>query len=222
MPSPQTILEQLALASNSAVLVAIAWHVATVVAVAALIAGWKPSRRLVGVILAAPLASASAVAFTFGNPFNGMILAALALALTLLALGVPPGPAVRGAAAARISGVILIVFGSFYPHFINNGAPLAYVYEAPTGLIPCPTLSLVIGFALLAGGLGSRPWSLSLSAVGLFYGVFGVARLGVYLDIPLILGAAGLLTLALARRRSAPATAGRSVAGGQAVNAGGP
>ena len=34
-----------------------------------------------------------------------------------------------------------------------------------------------------------------LAAVGLFYGLFGVVRLGVSLDIPLILGAAALLTV---------------------------
>jgi hypothetical protein len=55
----------------------------------------------------------------------------------------------------------------------------------------------------LAGGLGSPVWSLVLASVGLFYGLFGVARLRVYLDIPLIVGAAALLTLAIRQQRSA-------------------
>ena len=95
-----------------------------------------------------------------------------------------------------------------YPHFFGISyplpwvfGPLAYLYAAPTGLIPCPTLSLVIGFALLGGGLGSRAWSISLAAVGLFYGLFGVMRLRVYWDIPLIFGAAALLAVAAASRR---------------------
>jgi hypothetical protein len=72
-----------------------------------------------------------------------------------------------------------------------------YLYAAPTGVVPCPSLSLVVGFALLSGGLGSRAWSLALAIAGLFYGLFGVARLGVRLDIVLVGGSAALLALAL-------------------------
>ncbi|MBL0220925.1 MAG: hypothetical protein IPQ07_44525 [Myxococcales bacterium] len=41
----------------------------------------------------------------------------------------------------------------------------------------------------------ARAWSYTLAGFGLFYGVFGVARLGVVLDLPLI---AGAVTLAVA------------------------
>jgi hypothetical protein len=69
-------------------------------------------------------------------------------------------------------------------------------YGAPTGLVPCPTLSLMIGFALIAGGLAARTWSLTLAAAGVFYGAFGAARLGVTIDLALIAGALGLVVLA--------------------------
>jgi hypothetical protein len=68
------------------------------------------------------------------------------------------------------------------------------VYAAPVGLVPCPTLSIVIGFTLLVGGFNSRKWMLILAIVGLFYGIIGYFRLGVKLDIGLIVGA---LTVAL-------------------------
>lgn len=197
MPDPKAIVDQLTLASNSGASVAIAWHVAIVVAVVALMLGWRPTNRTAGVMLAAPPASAAAVMFAFGNPFNGAILGALSLALVLLALRLGPAQGVRAFVAARPAGILMVSFGTFYPHFLQHGTPLAYLYAAPTGLIPCPTLSLVIGFTLLAGGLGSRPWSLVLASAGLFYGLFGVARLRVYLDIPLILGAAMLLTVGI-------------------------
>jgi hypothetical protein len=195
MPSSQTILDQLKLVSNSAVSVALGWHVALALAVAALILGWRPSQRAAGVMLATPVISAAAVALTFGNPFNGVILGALGCALVLIALRLPVARVARGGSAAAAVGILMIGFGSWYPHFVEGGTPLAYLYAAPTGLIPCPTLSLVIGFALLGGGLRSRAWSITLAAVGLFYGLFGVVRLGVSLDIPLILGAAALLTV---------------------------
>ena len=199
LPSAQTITAQLILASNRATGVAIAWHFAIAVAIVALILGWRPSCRVAGVMLATPVVSAAVVALGFGNPFNGAILAVLGLALALLALPLASRSVTPGPVAARIGGVLLLGFGTFYPHFLQDGTPAAYLYAAPTGIVPCPTLSLAIGFALLAGGLGSRAWSRTLAAVGLFYGVFGVARLGVYLDIPLIAGAAALLILAIAQ-----------------------
>jgi hypothetical protein len=197
MPSAQMIIAHLTLASNRAWGVAIAWHFAVAVGIVALILGVRPSRRAAGVLLAVPIVSAAAVARVFANPFNGTILAALALALLGLALRLGTEPVASGPAPARAAGALLVAFGSLYPHFLQNGTPIDYFFAAPTGVIPCPTLSLVIGFALLAGGLGSRAWSLTLAVSGLFYGLFGVARLRIYLDIPLIAGAAALLILAI-------------------------
>jgi len=84
--------------------------------------------------------------------------------------------AARGPAATTALGVAMIAFGWLYPHFLTFGPVTRYLVAAPMGLIPCPTLSLVIGFALLAGGLSSRAWSIVLAVVGLFYGLFGACR----------------------------------------------
>ena len=69
--------------------------------------------------------------------------------------------------------------------------------------LTCPTLSFVIGFALLASGFSSRILSITLGAIGLFYALFGAFRLGVRIDLILLLGAASLLVLALSPRLSA-------------------
>jgi len=94
----------------------------------------------------------------------------------------------------------MAAFGLVYPHFTHTASAIGYLYAAPTGLVPCPTLSLAIGVALIADGLGSRAFALLLAAAGLFYGIFGVVRLGVTLDLGLIAGAAVLL----ARRLTVP------------------
>jgi hypothetical protein len=87
----------------------------------------------------------------------------------------------------------MIFFGLFYPHFLKNTLIIKYIYTVPIGLIPCPTLSTIIGFSLLFNGFYSKSWSITLSILGLFYGFFGVIILKVYLDIFLIIGALSLL-----------------------------
>ena len=43
---------------------------------------------------------------------------------------------------------------------------MAYAYASPFGLLPCPTLSVVIGLTLIFGGLQSTAWSVLLIAAG--------------------------------------------------------
>ncbi len=74
-------------------------------------------------------------------------------------------------------------------HFLNTTSFLPYLYAAPVGLVPCPTLSITIGAALILGGLESRGWSLVLAGMGIFYAVFGALRLGVTIDFTLLVGA---------------------------------
>ena len=101
-------------------------------------------------------------------------------------------PVSRGPHWTRGTGVALIAFGWVYPHFLE-GPAVAYLYASPVGLVPCPTLAMGVGFALLGNGLGSRVWGLTLATVGLFYGLFGVLHLAVFLDIALVAGAMALI-----------------------------
>ena len=66
---------------------------------------------------------------------------------------------------------------------------MEYVYAAPFGLVPCPTLTVLVGVSLFAGSFGSRPWAAVVAGASLIYGVIGVAVLGVWIDVVLIAGA---------------------------------
>ncbi|HEY0987386.1 MAG TPA: hypothetical protein VGD80_10060 [Kofleriaceae bacterium] len=199
MPTPDRILAGLAAIANSGVVVAVMWHVVIAAALVAIAAGWRPSQRVARVLLAGPLVSVAAFAFAFANPFNGAVFAAGAAGLVVLGGFVRSERVVAGGAPASTIGIASIAFGAFYPHFLD-APPLAYAYSAPVGLIPCPTLALVVGFALLGNGLGARAWTLVLATLGLFYGLFGMLRLGVYLDFGLVVGAGALAVLALRAR----------------------
>jgi len=195
MPSATEILDGLSAIANQATGIAVAWHIVIAIAPVALASGWRPLQHQARLLIGTPLVSVAALAFAFGNPFNGWVFAVSVLALTALAKNRDRRPVARGAAWTRGIAVATIAFGWLYPHFLK-GSATAYLYASPVGLVPCPTLAVAIGFALLGNGLGSRVWSLTLAALGLFYGLFGVLRLGVFLDVGLVGGALALAAVA--------------------------
>jgi hypothetical protein len=87
---------------------------------------------------------------------------------------------------------VLIVYGWTYPHFLDTDSWIAYLYASPFGIVPCPTLSVVMGITLAFRILRSRSWSTTLVVAGLLYGGIGVFRLGVLLDWGLLFAAATL------------------------------
>ena len=72
-------------------------------------------------------------------------------------------------------------------------------------------LAMVLGASLCARGFGSRAWCLVTGAAGLFFALFGMLRLGVWLDAGLLV--ASVATLALAGRRQVQAEAATRDAG---------
>ena len=204
MPDPIEILSGLTTIANRMTILAVIWHVLVAAVLIGLLAGWRPSKRQGAFLSSFPLLSVSILAWIYGNPFNGLMFLIFGIALAVLGIRLPCRKIIPAPVWCRIVGLSLIAFGWFYPHFLAGGTWLKYLYAAPLGLIPCPTLSLVIGFALLANGYSSRAWSVTLAVLGLFYGVFGTFRLGVKIDLTLITGAAILLICALMIRNSPP------------------
>jgi hypothetical protein len=196
VPSAARILESLATIANKAVPLAIGWHILFAIACLFLLAGWKPSRRIAAALLTLPLISVGVLAWAFDNPFNGSVF--LALALALLAASARLGKAgIRlGPPWAIRLGVLMALFGWVYPHFLEGGSPLRYLYAALTGLVPCPTLAIVIGLALIGDGIGTVRWSVLLGTAGIFYALFGTFGLGVGIDLLLLVGAAALIVRA--------------------------
>lgn len=203
MPDREQILAGLTRAAGDGLPWAIVWHLIVAMAIIAVAAGWRPSNRWAGVLLAAPLVSVSASSWAVHNPFNGSVFAALAIAL--MALATAFGDRFRVSSGARwthVMGAGLVAFGWFYPHFLPSHSPIYYLFAAPLGLIPCPTLSMVVGVALLVRGIRNRAWSWTLAAAAAFYALFGLARLGVWIDVVLLAGAAALFAATARPARS--------------------
>lgn len=193
MPSPSEILDGLTFIANTWSGIAVAWHFAIGCLLAALISGWRPTKRQFSLIAALPLVSVSIFAWLTKNPFNGSLFALGAGALAAVGATLPASAVRRASHPVALAGLATVAFGWVYPHFLESGSAVRYLYAAPIGLVPCPTLAVVVGLALMAGGLESRAWSIMLAVFALFYGLFGTLRLGVYLDIGLIFGATALV-----------------------------
>ncbi len=192
MPSSELIVRTLTATANDWRPLAIGWHLSAGLFLVALARGWRPSARLAGWVLVAPLASVGALAWWAGNPFNGATFALLAIVLTMAAARfgqrrVSVAPPIFAAA-----GLLLIAFGWAYPHFVRVDRWTEDIYAPPMGLVPCPTLAAVMGATLLLNLSGWNAWTAVLAAAGIFYGAIGVIKLDVALDYGLLAGAAAL------------------------------
>ena len=223
MPSADVILAGATAIANEWRGIAVIWHLVLAFACAALTIGWQPPTRWLALAMAAPFVSVSAVAWASSNPFNGTAFAILS-ALSIASAGrLSRIPFERASLAYAIPGALLVVFGWVYPPFLHADSWTAYAYASPLGLLPCPTLSAVIGFTLIFGLARARSWGVPLAAAGTIYGVIGVFQLGVSLDYGLLAGAA-LLLFALRREplmwrsvRAFPAERARALPGDELV-----
>lgn len=195
MPSAADLLAQLTAIARDGVLAAVAWHVAVATMLVTIALGWRPSRPFATRLMAGPLISVAGFAFAYGNPFNGVVFALASVTLLALAARARDVPVTRAPGWAIALGMASIAFAWTYPHFLEDRDAAVYLVAAPVGLLPCPTLALVIGGALLAGGL-ERPTTFFLAALGLAYAAVGVMRLGVVLDVGLAASALALLVRA--------------------------
>ena len=193
MPKTEEILNGLQSIVNDYSTFAIIWHAVFYFLLAALIAKWQPSNKLFGLLICLPLLSVAVFAWLSGNPFNGILFSLITVLIFIFGFRASSQPINLSQLPFMVIGILMIIFGLVYPHFINPDSFVKYLYASPAGLIPCPTLSILIGFLLLYNGLGSQSLTLTFIVFGLFYGIFGALKLAVYLDIFLVFGTIALL-----------------------------
>jgi len=193
MPKTEEILNGLQVIVNDYSTIAIIWHIIFYALIAALIFKRLPTNRLFGLLICVPILSVAVLAFLSGNPFNGILFSIMSILIIIFGLRISSQPVQTSQFIFMVIGILMIVFGLVYPHFIKPDSFLKYLYASPAGLIPCPTLSILIGLLLLYNGFGSQSLTLTFIVFGLFYGIFGVLKLTVSLDIFLVFGTTALL-----------------------------
>ena len=188
MATVESILSWATAVANDWRVLAMWWHIAFAALVIALVSGFPPTRRLLGFMLALPVISVAVLAWISRNPFNALSFTVLAVLLLRAASGLPLTTVMPASSGWVLAGAGLLAFGWTYPHFLITDTWTAYLYTSPFGLLPCPTLLVVIGMTLIFRGLYSMAWSIPLLAAGVLYGVIGVFILRVSLDIWLLSG----------------------------------
>lgn len=200
MPTPTDLLAQLQQTADAFTPVALAWHLAVIAALACLDFGvWRPRAPDAVWLAGGPVVSAAMIAFASGNLFNAIVLGAIVIALGALAGQLPERTLTPAAPGWRLLGLGAVGYALAYPHFVTIAA-WSDLGLVPTGVLPCPSLALTVGFGLLGNGFGSRAWSWLAATAAALYGVFGVVRLGVWLDLGLVAAAVALAARAATLR----------------------
>ena len=205
--SVDAILDAASAIANEWQGVAAAWHV-IYVAIVVLILYRAISRAAVAACLAVSALSVAVLAWWSGNPFNTSVFAVAGIVMLRLAAKMRSTPILLGSRWQVVAGLLLVAFGAVYPHFLAATSWTAYLYQAPLGLIPCPTIAAMAGVTLMTDGFQSKAWSGGMALLTIFYGLIGVLVLGVLIDVVLIAAAVTLLAGAapawrFAQRRSA-------------------
>ena len=201
MPSPELILSGLTALATEWRGLAIAWHMYFAALLLAALARRLP-RRVLGALLVIPVLSVGALAWSVGNWFNGAVFGVLAVLLAGSARRMSIRTARPASLSVAVPGALLLAFGFGYPHFLEAKSWLPYAYSAPLGVLPCPTLSALLGVTLIFGLFRQGAWALILGVAALLYGAIGTFRLGVGIDVVLIAGSAVLVVVAISAGRS--------------------
>jgi hypothetical protein len=86
-----------------------------------------------------------------------------------------------------IFGTIALVFGFWYLHWVDSPIWLNALLYSPLGAVNCPTMITICGFLSLSQQPRSPFLEGAVASTTLYFGFFGLFRLGAYVDIALIL-----------------------------------
>ena len=90
-------------------------------------------------------------------------------------------------------GILGLVFGFWYLHWVESPVWLNALLYSPLGSLNCPTMVTICGFLCLSQRPRSAVLEASVALMTLYFGFFGILRLGAYVDVALILCALFLL-----------------------------
>jgi hypothetical protein len=86
----------------------------------------------------------------------------------------------------KVIGFIAIVFSFYYLHWVEKPIFLNALIYSPLGIVNCPTMLAFCGLLCFLKKPGSFYLEYFAASVTLYFGFFGIMRLGAYIDIVLV------------------------------------
>jgi hypothetical protein len=86
----------------------------------------------------------------------------------------------------KVIGFIAIVFSFYYLHWVEKPILLNALIYSPLGIVNCPTMLAFCGLLCFLKKPGSFYLEYFAASVTLYFGFFGIMRLGAYIDIVLV------------------------------------
>lgn len=90
-------------------------------------------------------------------------------------------------------GIPALIFGFWYLHWVQSPIWLNALLYSPLAAVNCPTMVTICGFLCLAQPPRSAPLEAVVALTTLYFGFFGLLRLGAYVDVVLIVCALYLI-----------------------------
>jgi hypothetical protein len=90
-------------------------------------------------------------------------------------------------------GILGLVFGFWYLHWVASPVWLNALLHSPLGAVNCPTMVTICGFLCLTQKPRSAILEAPVALITLYFGFFGIFRLGAYVDVALIICALFLI-----------------------------
>jgi hypothetical protein len=90
-------------------------------------------------------------------------------------------------------GILGLVFGFWYLHWVESPIWLNAFLYSPLGAVNCPTTVTICGFLCLSQKPRSVLLETAVAVTTLYFGFFGIFRLGAYVDVVLIICALFLI-----------------------------
>jgi hypothetical protein len=186
--SAENIINYLAAISNQNLWLNSLIHLLVIIAIGAIFGGGKRNyhHRVVDGVIFLLFSSVAINAAIYGNPFHFITFALLALFAFIELFKNKNEFKILRLNIRSIVAFIFVVIGFLYPDFVET-TPVALLLFSPAGIVPCPTLLITLGMLTLAYPKVNIPQYTITALVGACYGLIGVFKLNVYLDIALIL-----------------------------------
>lgn len=84
-------------------------------------------------------------------------------------------------------GILGLVFGFWYLHWVESPVWFNALLYSPLGVVNYPTMVTISGFLCLTRKPLSAMLDAAVAPITVYFGLFGIFRLGAYIDVVLIL-----------------------------------